>query len=236
MDAAALWQRYQDWLYYHEGLGFYLDVSRMGFDDNFLQTLQPKLDQAFKDLAALEAGAIANPDENRMVGHYWLRDPDRAPSLELKQGIIATLEKIETFVHQIHGGEIHPPNAPNFTDLLSIGIGGSALGPEFVAEALAPDFPPLAIHFIDNSDPAGIDRTLTKLRNRLATTLVLVISKSGGTPEPRNGMIEVQNAFAAQGLDFAKHAIATTGVGSNLDQTAQSQGWIATFPMEDWVG
>lgn len=236
MDAAALWQRYQDWLYYHEGLGFYLDVSRMGFDDKFLQTLQPKLDKAFKDLAALEAGAIANPDENRMVGHYWLRDPDRAPTAELKQGIIDTVEKIEAFVHKIHSGEIHPPNAAKFTDLLSIGIGGSALGPQFVAEALAPDFPPLAIHFIDNSDPAGIDRTLTKLRDRLATTLVLVISKSGGTPEPRNGMIEVQNAFATQGLNFAKHAIATTGVGSNLDKTAHSQDWIATFPMEDWVG
>ncbi|MBE9224713.1 glucose-6-phosphate isomerase [Phormidium sp. LEGE 05292] len=236
MDAAALWQRYQDWLYYHEGLGFYLDISRVGFDDKFLQTLQPKLDKAFKDLAALENGAIANPDENRMVGHYWLRDPDRAPSPELKQGIIDTLEKIETFVQKVHSGEIHPPNAPKFTDLLSIGIGGSALGPEFVAEALAPDSPPLAIHFIDNSDPAGIDRILTKLKDKLATTLVLVISKSGGTPEPRNGMIEVQHAFAAQGLDFAKQAIATTGVGSNLDKTAHSQGWIATFPMEDWVG
>ncbi|NET52876.1 MAG: hypothetical protein F6K09_30660, partial [Merismopedia sp. SIO2A8] len=32
MDSAALWQRYQDWLYYHEGLQFYLDVSRMRFD------------------------------------------------------------------------------------------------------------------------------------------------------------------------------------------------------------
>jgi hypothetical protein len=36
MNAAALWQRYQDWLYYHEGLGFYLDISRMRFDDAFV--------------------------------------------------------------------------------------------------------------------------------------------------------------------------------------------------------
>lgn len=69
MTAAALWQRYKDWLYYHEGLGFYLDVSRMGFDDAFLADMQPRFAKAFADMAALEAGAIANPDENRMVGH-----------------------------------------------------------------------------------------------------------------------------------------------------------------------
>lgn len=236
MDASSLWQRYQDWLYYHEGLGLYLDVSRMQFDDGFVESMQPKFEQAFKDMAALEEGAIANPDENRMVGHYWLRDPSLAPTRELSQTIIDTLEKIAAFAQKVHSGEIHPPNVPKFTDIISIGIGGSALGPQFVAEALAPDFPPLAIHFIDNSDPAGIDRLLTKLKDRLNSTLVLVISKSGGTPEPRNGMIEVEKVFASHNLDFAKQAVAITGVESNLDKHAKSQGWLATFPMEDWVG
>ncbi len=236
MDASSLWQRYQDWLYYHEGLRFYLDVSRMRFDDAFVESMQPKFQKAFDDMAALEAGAIANPDENRMVGHYWLRDPELAPTSELKQTIIDTLEKIEAFAQKIHSGEIHPPNAPKFTDIISIGIGGSALGPQFVAEALAPDFPPLAIHFIDNTDPAGIDRTLNRLSDRLNATLIIVISKSGGTPEPRNGTIEVQKAFALQNLDFTKQAVAITGVDSNLDKLAKSQGWLATFPMEDWVG
>ena len=236
MDAAALWQRYQDWLYYHEGLEFYLDVSRMRLDNAFVEALQPKFEKAFQDMAALERGAIANPDENRMVGHYWLRDPDLAPTPELKQEIVQTLEQIEAFTQKVHTGAIHPPQAPQFTDILSIGIGGSALGPQFVAEALAPDFPPLAIHFIDNSDPAGIDRILTRLRNRLASTLVLVISKSGGTPEPRIGMIEVKRAYAGQNLDFAQYAIAITSVDSNLDLLAKSEGWLATFPMYDWVG
>ncbi len=236
MDAAALWQRYQDWLYYHEGLEFYLDVSRMRLDNAFVEALQPKFEKAFQDMAALERGAIANPDENRMVGHYWLRDPDLAPTPELKQEIVQTLEQIEAFTQKVHTGAIHPPQAPQFTDILSIGIGGSALGPQFVAEALAPDFPPLAIHFIDNSDPAGIDRILNRLRNRLASTLVLVISKSGGTPEPRIGMIETKLAYAGQNLDFAQYAIAITSVDSNLDLLAKSEGWLATFPMYDWVG
>jgi glucose-6-phosphate isomerase len=236
MDAATLWQRYQDWLYYHKGLGFYLDVSRMRFDDAFVEAMRPKFEKAFKDMDALEKGAIANPDENRMVGHYWLRNPDLAPTPELQQEIINTLEQIEAFTAKIHSGAIHPPRASKFTDILSIGIGGSALGPEFVAEALAPDSPPLAIHFIDNTDPAGIDRVLAKLQDKLSSTLVLVISKSGGTPETRNGMIEIQNAYESQKLDFAPHAVAITGTDSNLDQRAKSEGWLATFPMYDWVG
>jgi glucose-6-phosphate isomerase len=236
MDATALWQRYQQWIYFHEGLGLYLDVSRMRFDDAFVEKLQPKFEKAFADMAELEKGAIANPDENRMVGHYWLRNPDLAPTPELTQEIVESLEQIQVFAEKIHTGAIHSPKASRFTDIISIGIGGSALGPQFVAEALAPDFPPLAIHFIDNSDPAGIDRILTHLRNRLASTLVVVISKSGGTPEPRNGMMEVKKAYAGQNLDFAKYAIAITMAGSKLDEQAKSEGWLARFPMFDWVG
>lgn len=236
MDAKALWQRYQNWLYFHEGLGLYLDVSRMGFDHAFVESLQPKFDKAFADMAELEKGAIANPDEGRMVGHYWLRNPDLAPTPELTQEIVQTLEQIEAFAEKVHTGAIHSPKASRFTDIISIGIGGSALGPEFVAEALSPDFPSLKIHFIDNSDPAGIDRILNQLQDNLASTLVLVISKSGGTPEPRNGMIEVKAAFASKNLDFAKQAVAITSVDSNLDKVAQKEGWLARFPMYDWVG
>lgn len=236
MSAAALWQRYQDWLYYDPALGFYLDISRIRFDDAFVEQMRPRFEKAFKDMEALEGGAIANPDENRMVGHYWLRDPDLAPSPELRSAIIDTLVDIEQFASQVRTGVIYPPGQEKFTDILSIGIGGSALGPEFVAQALGPDFPPLDIHFIDNTDPEGIDRTLGQLDDRLQSTLVIVISKSGGTPETRNGMLEVQHRFQQKGLNFSKQTVAITGIDSNLDKIAQSEGWLARFPMFDWVG
>ena len=57
-----LWQRYQDWLYHHSGLGLYVDISRMRFDDALVARLQPKFVKAFADMVALEAGAIANHD------------------------------------------------------------------------------------------------------------------------------------------------------------------------------
>ena len=235
MDSKELWQRYEDWLYYHEGLDLYLDVSRMRFDDSLVATLTLKFEKAFKDMAALEAGAIANPDENRMVGHYWLRDPDLAPT-HLKKEITQTLEQIEVFAQKVHNGTIHPPEAPKFTDVLSIGIGGSALGPEFVAEALAPDVPQITIHFIDNTDPAGIDRVLNRLNDRLRSTLIIITSKSGGTPETRNGMLEVKHLYEQQGLHFPSHAVAITVPGSKMDEIERLEGWLAEFPMFDWVG
>ena len=77
---------------------------------------------------------------------------------------------------------------------------------------------------------------LNGLRGQLAKTLVVVISKSGGTAETRNGMLEAIAAFKAAKLDHAKHFVAVTGVGSKLDATATSEGWLARFPMWDWVG
>ncbi|MGL5032669.1 MAG: glucose-6-phosphate isomerase, partial [Microcystaceae cyanobacterium] len=185
---------------------------------------------------ALEQGAIANPDEGRMVGHYWLRNPELAPSAELKAEIVEPLAQIKDFADKIHQGILKPPQAEKFTDIIAIGIGGSALGPQFVSTAIAPDFPPLEIHFLDNSDPAGYDRLLNRLQARLKSTLIIVTSKSGATPEPRNGMLETQAAFIAQGLDFGPQAIAVTMPGSQLSQKAQSENWLAQFPMQDWVG
>ncbi len=235
MDTQVLWKRYEDWLYYHEGLGFYLDVSRMRFAEALVEELKPKFEKAFKDMEALEAGAIANPDENRMVGHYWLRNPHLAPA-DLQQEIIETLEQIKLFAQDVHAGKIVPPEAPKFTDILSVGIGGSALGPQFVAEALAATDAPMPIHFIDNTDPAGIDRVLSRLGDRLKSTLVIITSKSGGTPETRNGMLEVKHAYEQQGLNFPTHTVAITMKGSRMDELGHMEGWIAEFPMFDWVG
>ncbi len=236
MDAAQRWQRYQDWLYFDANLGFYVDVSRMGFDDAFVQMLSPKFDQAFREMKELEGGAIANPDENRMVGHYWLRNADLAPNAELRAEIIKGINDIETFVSNVHDGIIRPPQGDRFTDVISIGIGGSALGPQFVSQALAETNAPMKLHFIDNADPEGIDHTLSEIGSRLSTSLVITISKSGGTPETRNGMLEVQSRFQEQGLEFSRHAVAITAKGGNLEQLAQSQNWLTTFPMHDWVG
>ncbi|KAF8781123.1 hypothetical protein HU200_001100 [Digitaria exilis] len=234
-DPIKLWERYVEWLYQHKELGIFVDVSRMGFTEEFLQQMEPRMQRAFAAMRDLEKGAIANPDEGRMVGHYWLRDPALAPNSFLRNKIETTLDSILAFSQDVISGKIQSPSG-RFTSILSIGIGGSALGPQFVSEALAPDNPPLKIRFIDNTDPAGIDHQVAQLGPELATTLVIVISKSGGTPETRNGLLEVQKAFRDAGLEFSKQGVAITQEKSLLDNTARIEGWLARFPMFDWVG
>ncbi|KMT19733.1 hypothetical protein BVRB_1g007880 [Beta vulgaris subsp. vulgaris] len=235
-DPRALWARYVDWLYQHKELGLYLDVSRIGFSDEFVKEMEPRFMKAFKTMEELEKGAIANPDEGRMVGHYWLRNSTLAPTPFLKTQIDVTLDRVWDFAQDVISAKIKAPTGERFTQILSVGIGGSALGPQFVAEALAPDNPPLKIRFIDNTDPAGIDHQIAQLGPELASTLVIVISKSGGTPETRNGLLEVQKAFREAGLEFAKQGVAITQENSLLDNTARIEGWLARFPMFDWVG
>lgn len=237
MNATDLWKRYQHYLCRVGSVGLTLDVSRIKFGDDFLAKNEPAIQRAYGAMDALEKGAIANPDEKRMVGHYWLRRTSLAPTLEIRNEIVGTLDAIRTFAAGVHSGSIKPPTAAKFTRVLSIGIGGSALGPEFVADALGdPASDKLAVHFLDNTDPDGFAREFARLDGKLAETLVVVISKSGGTPETRNGMLAAAAAYKAAGLDFAKHAVAITGAGSNLDRTAEKQGMLARFPMWDWVG
>lgn len=233
---AILWSRFQRHYLDCPALGLGLDVSRVPFPDDFHAKMERPIQKALADMAALEKGAIANPDEQRMVGHYWLRNAGLAPSKEITKAIEGTLESIGAFTTRIHRGDLAGAAGP-FRNVLVIGIGGSALGPQFVAKALGhPRSDKLTPYFFDNTDPDGMDQVLASLEGRLGLTLAVVISKSGGTPETRNGMVEARAAYERAGLDFAAHAVAITGEGSALHQTAVADGWLQTFPMWDWVG
>jgi glucose-6-phosphate isomerase len=231
----ALWDRYREYLNVQPSIGLSVDVSRMTLTPEYLAKMEPAMQQAFAAMDALEAGAIANPDEKRMVGHYWLRDPARAPGPELRREIEETRARIEAFAREVHEGRSRGQRGP-FTNLLVIGIGGSALGPEFVHAALGTPADRMRVCFFDNTDPDGMDRVLARLDGQLDATLTVVISKSGGTKETRNGMLEAAAAYGRAGLDFGKHAVAVTGAGSELDRFAVEKGFVARFPMWDWVG
>ena len=229
MATSSLWQRFQQYFLRYDELGFSIDISRMKFGDEFFSDMRPKIDKAFASMHELEAGAIANPDEDRMVGHYWLRNPTLAPNSELRAEIEQTNQRIKAFAADVH-------RQKNFKRILHIGIGGSALGPQFIADALDSPDDPMDISFFDNTDPDGFDRVFDKIGNEIAETLVIVVSKSGGTKETRNGMLEAEAKFKERGLDFSKHAVAVTGSGSELDKYAEKNRWLARFPMWDWVG
>jgi len=236
VPSSSLWQRFQQYFLYYRDLGFSLDISRMKFSDDFFEKMRPKIDKAFAAMRELEAGTIANPNEGRMVGHYWLRNPALAPSAELRADIEQTNKRIKEFATDLHAGKIGAENGKRFEHILLIGIGGSALGPQFVADALGSWNDPMDIYFFDNTDPDGFDRVFDKFDKHLSQTLVVVVSKSGGTKETRNGMLEAEAKFKAKGLQFNRHAVAVTGVGSELDKYAEKNKWLVRFPMHDWVG
>lgn len=127
-----LWHRYQRELIADEALGVSLDLSRMDIDPAWRASMEPSLARAFDAMEALERGAVANPDEGRMVGHYWLRDPSRAPDAALRGAIEATVKAVETFADDVHAGRVAAPGGARFRSVLVVGIGGSALGPQFV--------------------------------------------------------------------------------------------------------
>jgi len=230
------WERFQKYYTEFPKLGLAVDLSRMNVDDTFFAAMEPRMQKAFADMAALGKGAIANPDENRMVGHYWLRNPALAPTPAIRQEIEEAIINIKDFSSKVHSGKIRGEGGP-FNNFLLIGIGGSALGPQFVAYALGDSrTDKLKPFFFDNTDPDGMDRVLATIGADLNRALCIVISKSGGTKETRNGMLVAKAAYEKSGLDFGQHAIAITTKGSDLDKYAVANKWLTRFPMWDWVG
>jgi glucose-6-phosphate isomerase len=230
------WERFQKYYTVFPELGLAIDLSRMNVGDAYFTAMEPKIQKAFADMDALEGGAIANPDEKRMVGHYWLRNPALAPTPEIRAEIEQALVKIKDFAAKIHNGTIRGAGG-EFKNFLLIGIGGSALGPQFVAHALGhPRKDKLKPYFFDNTDPDGMSRTLAAIGKKLDRTLCIVISKSGGTKETRNGMLVAQAAYEKAGLNFGQHAVAVTMFGSELDKYTLANQWLERFPMWDWIG
>src|SRR6266567_7763762 len=108
------WERFQKYYVEFPSIGLALDISRMNFTDDFFEEMSPKIQKAFADMQALEKGAIANPDENRMVGHYWLRNPALAPTTEIRSDIEETNKRIKRFAADVHARKIAAENGKPF--------------------------------------------------------------------------------------------------------------------------
>lgn len=216
----------------HPSAGWALDLTRAHLQPAAIASLP--WEAAFAEMRELESGAIANADEGRQVGHYWLRAPDRAPTINQGQSIGSTREDVLTFAASVRDGGITAPDGSRFTDVIHIGIGGSALGPQLLVDALGDGS--MGLHFVDNIDPDGVARVLRRVGDRLRSTLVVAVSKSGGTAETKHGLELVCRAVTERGLELPGRLVAVTGEGSALDERARSEGWLKRFAMWDWVG
>ncbi len=154
-------------------------------------------------------------DENKWLG--WLNS-----------AASADVADYEDFAKRVKG--------QNFTDAVVLGMGGSSLGPEVLAQTFAKKagFPKLQV--LDSTDPAQV-RTLQASVN-IANTLFIVSSKSGGTTEP-NVMKDYFFARVCEaiGAEKAGHRfIAVTDPGSSLEKVAAKQGFARIFRGDPAIG
>lgn len=219
--------------------GVEIDSGRLQLPDDLAERYREPIDRAVREMAAIEAGKKVNSDEDRMVGHYWLRNPELAPG-DLGDAIRQTWQEIAEFQRDVF--------SDRFRQILWIGIGGSGLGPQLLHDSLrVPGVTP-NMFFFDNTDPFGFTRTLADIEHSggLQSTLTVIVSKSGGTKETANGMKWAKAAYEKAGLVFEEHAAAVTQPGSALDRLAgpevsddpstSGRPWLKRFAIWDWVG
>ena len=230
------WNKFCNYLWFDEQINIWLDISKINFNRDQISTLEERFINVFSSINELENGAIANIDERRQVGHYWLRNPSIAPNNLIKDQISNDIKEISEFGENILGGKIRNNKNQTFTDVLWIGIGGSGLGPLLITEALQKNSEGLNFSYIDNIDPFLISEKLEELSDKLSTTLYVVVSKSGGTPEPKIAMNIIKDHILNKHLEWNSNAIAITMKGSQLYKKAESEKWLKIFNLHDWVG
>jgi glucose-6-phosphate isomerase len=130
-------------------------------------------------MSTLKTGDVANKDENRMTRHYWLRNSKIVPFAEIQWDIDSTIENIKIY-EKVHSGDISGQDG-KFENVLFLGIGGSALGPQLIYDSLVKDSK-INCCLIDNANPNSIDLIPGKLVRKHGKTLFCVTSNLGALP------------------------------------------------------
>lgn len=193
-----------------------------------------------KKINALFAGELVNQSEQRPALHTALRNFSDRPVIvdgkDVMPEVRTTLKRIEEFCWKIRRHQWRGYSNKPFTDVVSIGIGGSFLGPKLASAALKPYWDSrLNIHYLSNIDGSNITEILHELNP--ATTLFIVQSKSFTTQETLKNALACRHWFLDNGgseQDLARHFAA---VSANVEKAVEFG--IAEeniFPMWDWVG
>ena len=225
-----------------EAAGLRLDYSKNRINRDTLPLLEA-LARACglpEAIAAMYRGDAINNTEHRPALHTALRAPAGSDIRVNGENIIpevqTTLDRMETFVEQVRRGQLSGFRGDALTDVVSIGIGGSYLGPCMVTQALRPlGGDDIRCHYVANIDGTDISETLRQVRPE--STLFLVQSKSFGTQETlANSQLARQwllDAGASED-DLGRHFVAVTANAAAARNFGIREASI--FPMWDWVG
>ena len=191
-------------------------------------------------IEALFRGDKLNTTEQRPALHTALRNLTQesvyVDGTDVMPEIRATLAQMEQFVWRVRSTQWRGFSNKPFTDVVSIGIGGSFLGPKLVSAALKPYWHgQLNCHYVANIDGSHITEVLRHINPE--TTLFLIQSKSFRTQETLENTKVAREWFLHNGGSedsIGKHFVAVTANRDEAIRFGISQDNI--FPMWDWVG
>ena len=221
------------------GGGLFFDFSRQRVNESTMDLLLSLADAAgvmdrFSDMAE---GKKVNVTENRAALHMAARSFSNQPiyvdGRDVKTDLMQVLEKIRNFSKQVHDGVVLAGNGMPFRHVVAVGIGGSYLGTEFVANALeAYADKAMSLYFLANVDIHNFGRIWSNIDPQ--RTLWIIISKSYTTAETMANEDLIRRYLAAEGIDAAKHIVTVTSKGSPGDQGQGRE--LAAFHMYDFIG
>lgn len=228
--------------FYIEAAGIKLDYSKNRINAE-TQSLLVKLAREAKLPEKIEAmfqGKAINTTEQRPALHVALRnlanDPIEVDGKDIMPEVRDALQQMDQFVWRIHSAQWRGFSNKPFTDIISIGIGGSFLGPKLVSASLKPYWNnALNCHYVANIDGSHITEVLKHVNPE--TTLFIIQSKSFSTQETLENTKVARSWFLRNGGNLetiAKHFVAVTANTQSAIEFGIQEDNI--FPMWDWVG
>ncbi len=188
---------------------------------------------------AMFAGAPINSTERRAALHAALRRKSDEPLMvggqDVMSGIRVVRERIKAFAEEIRSGKIKGSSGKAFKHIINIGIGGSHIGPMFVAQALESSEPSsLTVEFVSNIDSAQFNKVAAALDPE--ATLVVICSKTFTTSETMANAAHAK-AWLAKTVGAKAVSAHFAAVSTAADKaTAFGVSKDRIFPIWDWVG
>ncbi|RXG96784.1 bifunctional transaldolase/phosoglucose isomerase [Bradyrhizobium zhanjiangense] len=202
--------------------------------------LGPALDRQLLSLGDGLGKAVAKSTEewraSAKIRRLWQRDKSVWTGTDEDKwlGWLDSAAKADIADYEDYAGRV---KGQQFSDAVVLGMGGSSLGPEVLAETFGkkPGFPKL--HVLDSTDPAEVRAMEAKID--IANTVFIVSSKSGGTTEP-NAMKDYFHEQVAKAVGpkvkTGHRFIAVTDPGSSLEKAAKKLNYARIFHGEPTIG
>ncbi|WP_417229923.1 glucose-6-phosphate isomerase [Thermophilibacter sp.] len=202
---------------------------------------------------AMYAGEHINTTEDRAVLHTALRRPasEKGTVFDGDQDCVAdvheVLDRMYAFAERVRSGEWKGVTGKRIEHVMSIGIGGSDLGPVMVYEALKPYADAgIDCRFVSNIDPNDMAEKVKGLDPE--TTLVIVVSKTFTTLETLTNAREAKTwlleTLRAQGAIDGSDEQAAEAIKKHFVAVSTALDLVADFGIDpenafgfwSWVG